>query len=288
MPNKKIVPFKGETAKRQTGRQRPAVLEPGEYADRIRSLRLQNGYSQPELAEAVGVTKNAVCNWEAGRTRPDLDTIKLLCIALHTSADILLGIYQPKDEYSEREIKFMQHYRCLMPHDRKLLDTLINTMHEEQYRDFCHNYHSNFAEQTINELSACAGSGIELTTDNAESETIILRKTPAVQQCDEIIRIVGDSMLPTYHSGDMVLVEHTEEIFPGEIGIFVFNGEGMIKEYQSDGLHAHNQSYGVITPTDNDDFRCIGRVIGKLTEDMYPSPNEQIMINEMLYEQSDK
>ena len=120
MPNKKIVPFKVETAKRQTGRQRPAVLEPGEYADRIRSLRLQNGYSQPELAEAVGVTKNAVCNWEAGRTRPDLDTIKLLCIALHTSADILLGIYQPKDEYSEREIKFMQHYRCLMPHDRKL------------------------------------------------------------------------------------------------------------------------------------------------------------------------
>ena len=76
MPNKIIVPFKGETAKRQTGRQRPAVLEPGEYADRIRSLRLQNGYTQPELAEAVGVTKNAVSNWEAGRTRPDLDTIK--------------------------------------------------------------------------------------------------------------------------------------------------------------------------------------------------------------------
>ena len=130
--------------------------------------------------------------------------------------------------------------------------------------------------------------GIELTTDNAESETLILRKTPAVQQCDEIIRIVGDSMLPTYHSGDMVLVEHTEEIFPGEIGIFVLNGEGMIKEYQPDGLHAHNQSYGVITPTDDDDFRCIGRVISKLTEDMYPSPNEQIMINEMHYEQSNK
>ena len=95
-------------------------------------------------------------------------------------------------------------------------------------------------------------------------------------------------MLPTYHSGDMVLVEHAEEIFPGEIGIFVLNGEGMIKEYQSDGLHAHNQSYGVIIPTENDEFRCIGRVVGKLTEDMYPSPNEQIMINEMLYEQSDK
>ena len=147
---------------------------------------------------------------------------------------------------------------------------------------------NNCAEQTINELSACAGSGIELTTDNAEAETIILRKTPAVQQCDEIIRIVGDSMLPTYHSGDMVLVEHSEEISPGEIGIFVLNGEGMIKEYQPDGLHAHNQEYGVIIPTDDDDFRCIGRVLCKLTDDMYPSPNEQIMINEMLYEQSSK
>lgn len=288
MPNKKTVPFKGKTVKRQTGRQRPAVLEPGEYAYRIRSLRLQNGYSQPELAEAVGVTKNAVCNWESGRTRPDLDTIKLLCQALHTSADILLGIKQAKQEYTDCEIRFMQHYRCLMPHDKKLLDTLIDTMHEEQYRNFCQSYHSNYVEQTINELSACAGSGIELTSDNAETETIILRKTPAVQQCDEIIRIVGDSMLPTYHSGDMVLVEHSEEISPGEIGIFVLNGEGMIKEYQPDGLHAHNQEYGVIIPTDDDDFRCIGRVLCKLTDDMYPFPNEHIMINEMLYEQSNK
>lgn len=288
MPNYKIVSLREEKSKRHTGRQRPTVLEPGKYADRIRSLRLKNVYSQPELAETVGVTKNAVSNWEAGRTRPDLDTIKKLCAAFHTSADTLLGIHCSKEEYTESEIRFLEHYRCLTVHDRRMLDSLMNAMHEEQYREFCQSYSEHFSEQTINELSACAGMGTELAMDSNEPEIIILRTTSEVQQCDEIIRIVGDSMQPTYHSGEMVLVEHAEEINPGEIGIFVLNGEGVIKEYQPDGLYPHNPKYAKITPTENDDFRCVGRVIGKLTDEMLPSSSEQLMIDEMMYERTNQ
>lgn len=280
-PNTKVIPMK-----RHSGRQRPSVIDSKGYAIRIREFRKQKGFTQPELAEAVGVTKNAVSNWEAGRTRPDLDTIKQLCNALNISSDTLLGIQNNHESYSESEIKLIETMRCLMPHDRRMILTLINAMHEEQYKDFCEHYHSNFAERQIDELSACAGTGIDLDGGGAEPERIILRLTPEVRQCDEIIRIVGDSMQPTYRSGDKVLVEYTEEIYPGEIGIFVFNGEGMIKEYQADGLHAHNPQYETIRPCAEDVLRCVGRVISRLEQSMLPSPEEQIMIDEMLCERA--
>lgn len=42
------------------------VRNDGQFADRIRQLRLAAGLTQPQLAAKLGVTKNAVTNWEAG------------------------------------------------------------------------------------------------------------------------------------------------------------------------------------------------------------------------------
>ena len=41
-------------------------------------LRKVNGYSQEEVAERIGVSRQAVAKWEAGDTAPDLDN----CLAL--------------------------------------------------------------------------------------------------------------------------------------------------------------------------------------------------------------
>ena len=110
---------------------------------------------------------------------------------------------------------------------------------------------------------------------------ILVRNTDETYACDEILTITGDSMEPDYHDGDRVLVEHTERIQPGEVGIFVIAGEGVIKVYQEDGLYPLNPVYEVIRPTEDDNARCVGRVIGVLTPDMLPTRDEQIMIDEL-------
>ena len=46
------------------------------------------------------------------------------------------------------------------------------------------------------------------------------------------IRVSGDSMLPRYVSGQIVFVEQCKELYPGEIGVFVYNGNAYIKQYQ--------------------------------------------------------
>lgn len=42
-------------------------------ADRIQSLRKSKGMSQEELADKVGVSRQAVSKWESEQATPDLD-----------------------------------------------------------------------------------------------------------------------------------------------------------------------------------------------------------------------
>lgn len=43
--------------------------------DKIAELRRQRGWSQENLAERLGVTRQSVSKWESGTSVPDLDKI---------------------------------------------------------------------------------------------------------------------------------------------------------------------------------------------------------------------
>ena len=60
--------------------------------DRIRQCRIARGMTQLQLAEAVGVTKGAVSQWELGGTKNvKLDTFLRLVEVLHTTPDYLVS-----------------------------------------------------------------------------------------------------------------------------------------------------------------------------------------------------
>jgi Predicted transcriptional regulators len=47
-------------------------------ADRIQSLRKAKGMSQEELADKVGVSRQAVSKWESEQATPDLDKVVIM------------------------------------------------------------------------------------------------------------------------------------------------------------------------------------------------------------------
>ena len=49
------------------------------FAEHLVSLRRARGWSQEQLADYVGVSRQAVSKWESGRSTPDLD--KLLALS---------------------------------------------------------------------------------------------------------------------------------------------------------------------------------------------------------------
>ncbi len=50
------------------------------------------GIKQTELAKAVGVSKQCISDYKAGKSLPSLDTLYLICRVLDVSADYLLGL----------------------------------------------------------------------------------------------------------------------------------------------------------------------------------------------------
>lgn len=58
--------------------------------EKILSLRKARGWSQEELADKIGVSRQAVSRWEADSAKPDADKIILICDLFGVSADYLL------------------------------------------------------------------------------------------------------------------------------------------------------------------------------------------------------
>ena len=59
-------------------------------ADRIQQLRKSKGISQEELANSIGVSRQAVSKWESAQSVPDIEKIILLSDYFETTTDFLL------------------------------------------------------------------------------------------------------------------------------------------------------------------------------------------------------
>lgn len=68
-------------------------------ADKIIALRKRSGWSQEELAEQLGVSRQSVSKWEGAQSVPDLDKILQLSKVFGVTTDYLL-----KDEIEEAEL----------------------------------------------------------------------------------------------------------------------------------------------------------------------------------------
>ncbi len=107
-----------------------------------------------------------------------------------------------------------------------------------------------------------AGHGFYLN-DIEDWEEIEVPDTLEARRADFSLTISGDSMEPIYSDGEIVLVKSQPSIDVGEIGIFVFNGSGYIKQNGGDRLISLNPEYDDIYILDGDTVMCAGKVIGK-------------------------
>ena len=71
-------------------------------ADRIQSLRKAKGISQEELAERMGVSRQAVSKWESGQSIPDLEKIILMSDFFEVTTDYLLKGTEPAKDQEQK------------------------------------------------------------------------------------------------------------------------------------------------------------------------------------------
>lgn len=61
-----------------------------EHPDSLKALRLRAGYSQAQLAEKINMKQPNICELEAGKRKPNIDTLKKLADALGATTDVIL------------------------------------------------------------------------------------------------------------------------------------------------------------------------------------------------------
>jgi len=61
------------------------------FSERLKQLRKGNGYTQVELADALGVSSGTVAMWETGKRTPDYETLYKLSQMFDRRIDYILG-----------------------------------------------------------------------------------------------------------------------------------------------------------------------------------------------------
>lgn len=235
---------------------------------RLKDARTNSGLKQQDVALQLGLKANTISNWEKGRTEPDIDTFVRLCrIYQIDCASLLSDVYAfPKAEHrlSHTEHDHIRKYRRLDSHGRETVDAILEreSLRIEKY--------GRLIEETSAEpvrlisyyyKNASAGTG-QLVIDNLPEKDIEIPDIPKYRNVSYAIGVNGSSMEPTYHDGDILLVEATQELQIGEIGIFQIADEAFVKKLGTLELISLNEDYDNI-PLD-ETARTLGRVIDKL------------------------
>ena len=207
------------------------------YSNRIRELRKNKSLSQEQLADKLGVTKQAVSQMERGARKPSVTMLEALCDFFNVSTDYLLG----KEDVTIRLVDNKDINRLDSPQSVRIpvfdrvaagipLDAIENIIDWE-------------------ELSTRTVRGYEVFG----------------------LRVKGDSMQPRIVDGDVVIVRKQPDAESGDIVIVRINGDfatckRLVKYKGGISLISFNPAY---PPMDysNDEIKSVPvEIIGKVIE----------------------
>ena len=227
--------------------------------ERIKAARIARDLTQVQLAKILGEKSGTVItNWETGTARPAIDKISSICQALHITPDYLFNITGDYPSYDE--MTMVRKYRTLDSFGKTAVDSVLNVEYDRVLTVQPKKQRARMLKFDFYNYPASAGTGNFLETETPDE--IWVKEVPEAEDADYVIPISGDSMEPTYHSGDKVFVEKCDSLEEGEIGIFIVNGDAYIKELGNQKLISHNEKYKPIVLTEKDSVYCCGRVIG--------------------------
>ena len=106
------------------------------FGDKIKSARIAKKLTQQKLAEIIGVKHNSVSDWENDKSKPDMDTIELICGALDITPSYIMGT-KSDEEYgnivgnlmSEPDmLDMIEEYKLLSDNDKKAIRQIISSL----------------------------------------------------------------------------------------------------------------------------------------------------------------
>ena len=191
---------------------------------RLQDARCAAGRNQKDAAELLGVTAQAISNWERGRTH--IDCVSLFRLLRYYGTDIHrflescgLGFAEAEEESDEALL--LRCYRAMGGTDQhRLLRIAQLFAGEEETPDT----EDGAEERVIPLFRYLAAAGCPSPQPGEDYDEL---RVPASSQADFASRISGDSMEPWIHDGELVYCKRSVDLRDGEVGIF-YARDGMV------------------------------------------------------------
>ena len=207
------------------------------FSDIFKQLIHNKRITAYQLARETGLSDSLISNWKSGRQLPKYDSLNLLADYFEVTGDYLLGRTDIPNVYLQ-QINNKGVNVSFTPLEKTIILPFYRT-------------------------PSSAGSG-SMLFDEMPVEYMNVPKTLETADADFMIEVRGDSMVPKYNDGDVVLVKHSESIYENEIGIFILNGESFVKKMGKGCLISLNPAYIPIELREFDSVSCAGKVIGTI------------------------
>ena len=246
-----------------------------DFLQKLDLLMKKNNLNKHSLAEQCGIPYTTIVGlYTKGYEKIKLPTVQKLADFFGTSIDYLMREEINDQNYGKENVAEVVPYlkdlilkfERLDAHGKEVVDNIINV----EIKRIEQEKHKNKTNAPVNKaivitynLPASAGTGAFLDSDDYEHIEYPADDVP--YGTDFAVKIQGNSMEPDYIDGSVAFVRKQTEINDGDIGIFVLNGEGYIKQIEHRGANVYlvslNPAYDDIKVLDTDDFRCSGKVL---------------------------
>lgn len=226
-------------------------------------------FSELLASHGVHVGIQAISKWERGLSVPNAYQLLAISQVLQIENDLSYFMsVSPISKLNQEGLDKINSYRN---------DLIASGNYKPQYTSA---ESINFIEMRVSNLTASAGTGAFL--DEGNFELVRFPESSVPSGAEFGIRVAGDSMEPVYHDGQIVWVQVCGSLLPGQVGIFVYDGEGYIKAYQEQippendledftdsygNVHmqpvliSYNQKYEPRVVSEYTNFQIVGRVL---------------------------
>ena len=133
------------------------------FREQLKLYRKTHGFTQEQLASAIGIAKSTVSMYESGKREPDFDTIKAISEALNVSMSLLIDGEDEKK--SESAIPILGYVRAGKP-----VEAIEDVLGYEDYTPAC--------EDGVYFALRIKGDSMEPRMYNGD--TVIVRQQPDV------------------------------------------------------------------------------------------------------------
>lgn len=234
--------------------------------NKIKHYRKLNKMTQDELANKLNLGKGTISNYESGYRTPQQNRLFELSEALGISIN---DLFPPTTENKSIVDKIIDISNQLESDRQEKVYNFADSQLEKQNKIININKYSkddnedDLIEETM-EGYLSAGTG-EFLAEDIKEPIMINRSLLPEQHYDMILQVNGDSMEPMFEDHEYVFIRTTEEIRNGQIGVFVIDGESLLKKVYINDDHLRlvslNKKYDDLIFDSLNDIHLIGTVV---------------------------